>query len=62
MDKFKNSFINLALPLFLFSEPDEVKRNKSKEFDPIMCGPIKCIPEGYTNYDKVVVSQGSITF
>lgn len=27
-----------------------------------MCGPIKCIPEGYTNYDKVVVNQGSITF
>lgn len=27
-----------------------------------MCGPIVCIPEGYTNYDKVVVNKGSMTF
>jgi len=51
IEKFRNGFINLALPLFLFSEPDEVKKNKSKEYDPIMCGPIKCIPEDYTIYD-----------
>lgn len=61
IEKFKNGFINLALPLFLFSEPDEVKKNKSKEFDPIMCGPVKCIPEDYTIYDKVVVDAGSMT-
>lgn len=59
--KFKNSFINLALPLFLFSEPDEVKKTKSVEFDPIMCGPIKALPEGFTIYDKVVVNEGSMT-
>lgn len=62
LDQFKNAFINLAVSLFLFSEPDEVKRNKSKEYDPVMCGPIKCIPEGYTIYDKVVVNEGSMTF
>lgn len=59
--KFKNAFVNLALPLFLFSEPDDVKLNKSKEFDPIVCGPIKMLPEGYTNYDKVEVNEGSLT-
>jgi len=62
IEKFKNSFINLALPMFLFSEPDEVKKNKSKEYDPIMCGPIKCIPENYTCYDKVTINEGSLTF
>ena len=62
IEKFRNGFINLALPLFLFSEPDEVKKNKSKEYDPIMCGPIKCIPEDYTIYDKVVVDVGPLTF
>jgi ubiquitin-activating enzyme E1 len=62
LDQFKNGFINLAVSLFLFSEPDEVKRNKSKDYDPVMCGPIKCIPEGYTIFDKVVVNKGSMTF
>ena len=62
IEKFKNSFINLALPMFLFSEPDEVKKNKSKEFDVIMCGPIKMIPEDYTCYDKVTIDEGSLTF
>ena len=62
IEKFKNSFINLALPLFLFSEPDEVKKITSKEYDPIMFGPVKAIPDPYTIYDKVVVQQGSLTF
>lgn len=62
IEKFKNGFINLALPLFLFSEPDEVKKTKSKDFDPIMCGPVVAIPEGYTIYDKIVVKQGPLSF
>ena len=27
-----------------------------------MCGPITMLPEGYTNYDKVTLQQGSMTF
>lgn len=62
LDQFKNGFINLAVNIFAFTEPDEVKRNKSKEYDPVMCGPIKAIPEGFTIYDKVVVNKGPMTF
>lgn len=62
IEKFKNAFVNLALPSIMMSQPDDIIKNKSKEFDPIMCGPITCIPEGYTNYDKIVLQQGSMTF
>jgi len=58
LEQFKNGFINLAVNIFAFTEPDEVKRNKSKDYDPIMMGPIKAIPEGYTIYDKVVIQKG----
>ena len=61
VDKFKNSFINLAIPQFVMSQPDQPRRNESKDYDPIMCGPVKCIPEGYTCYEKVVINAGSLS-
>jgi len=62
IEKFKNAFVNLALPSIMMSQPDDIIKNKSKEFDPIMCGPVTMIPEGYTNYAKIVLQQGSMTF
>lgn len=61
--KFKNSFVNLAIPFLMFTEPDEIGRKKStKEFNEVtQSGPTKAIPEGFTIYDKVVVNQGSMT-
>jgi ubiquitin-activating enzyme E1 len=61
IEVYKNGFINLALPLFVFSEPTEVNKTKSKELDPILGCPIKAIPENFTIYDKVVI-QGPLTF
>jgi len=51
----------LALPLFLFSEPIEANKIKSKDWDPILMGKVKSIPEGYTIYEKVVI-KGPYTF
>jgi ubiquitin-activating enzyme E1 len=62
VESVKNGFINLALPLFLFSEPTEVTKIKSKDYDPISMSAVRSIPEGYTIYDKTVVDAGSLTF
>lgn len=48
--------------MFVFSEPDEIKKTKSKDYDPIMGGALKAIPEGFTIYDKITINIGSITF
>ena len=55
VDKFRNCFINLALPLFVFSEPMPPNRTKSKDYDPISMGPVKAYPEGFTTWDKLIV-------
>jgi ubiquitin-activating enzyme E1 len=49
---FKNVTINLALPLWVFNDPLEAIVNTDKEFDPIMCGPIKVIPDSTYRFIK----------
>jgi len=61
IEKFKNVFINLALPSVMFTEPDPAIKNKSKEFDVVMGGPLTMIPEGFTVFDKVELNQGSLS-
>ena len=61
LGKFKNGFVNLALPLFVITEPSPILKTKSKAFDVYMGCPIKAIPEGFTNYDKITIKQGSLT-
>ena len=61
IEVYSNGFINLAIPLFVFSEPTPANLIKSKDFDPIMCGPVVAIPENYTIWDKVEV-KGPMTY
>lgn len=60
IEQYKNGFINLALPLFVFSEPTPPNQTKSKDWDPILQGKIKAIPEGFTIYHKIVL-DGPLT-
>ena len=62
IEDLKNSFINLGISAYQFSEPMPVSKITSKEYDPIVMGPVKTIPEeGYTIFDKVTLDKGSLT-
>lgn len=61
VEDFKNAFVNLALPLWLLSEPLPPLQTKSKEYDPIIDGPVKAQPEGFTTWDKIHVNIGDAT-
>ncbi|SCP03541.1 ubiquitin-activating enzyme E1, putative [Plasmodium malariae] len=54
---FKNAFINSALPLFLFSEPMPPLKMTDKDYDELMKGPIRAIPNGFTSWDKIHISM-----
>lgn len=56
----KNAFMNLAVSLFVLTEPAEKIEHSDKDFDPIMLGPVKAVPPKWTVWDKIVIN-GSMT-
>jgi ubiquitin-activating enzyme E1 len=57
----RGAFMNLAVSLFVLTEPAEKIQNKGKDYDPIMLGPVRAIPPNWTVWDKIVIN-GSMTF
>jgi len=41
---FKNSFMNLALPLWMFSDPLPPIEKQDKAWDDVLMGPVKAVP------------------
>ena len=57
----RGAFINLAVSLFVLTEPAEKIEHKDKEYDALMLGPIKAVPPKWTVWDKIEV-DGPMTF
>jgi len=53
--KMRNAFCNLAIPLWVFSEPLPPIKNKDVKYDPILLGPVKAIPPGWSTWDRIKI-------
>jgi ubiquitin-activating enzyme E1 len=60
IDFMRNVFMNLAVNLFVLTEPSEKVVQKDKDYDPFLLGPVKAIPEKWSIWDKLVI-DGPIT-
>lgn len=57
LEHFKNAFANLAIPIWVLSEPIPPKQTKDCEYDPIVGGPTRAKPSGFTSWDKYEVDM-----
>lgn len=51
----RDANMSLAVNQHVLFEPDEPKRTKSVEMDPIQGCPVRAVPEGFTVWDKIEV-------
>ncbi len=52
----RNVFMNLALGLFVLTEPGEKMCIKDKDYDPILLSAVKAIPPNWTVWDKIEIN------
>jgi len=57
----RGCYMNLAVNLFVLTEPAEKIKHKDKTYDPLLLGPVKAIPPDWTVWDKIVI-DGPLTF
>ena len=60
IETMRNAFLNLAMGLFVLTEPQEKVCQKDKDYDPILLSAVKAIPPNWTVWDKIELN-GSMT-
>eukprot|EP00916_Digyalum_oweni_P011465 GHVL01019084.1.p1 GENE.GHVL01019084.1~~GHVL01019084.1.p1 ORF type:complete len:1023 (+),score=202.75 GHVL01019084.1:893-3961(+) len=53
---YRNAFIHLSMPLWIFSEPLPPIETVDKDYDPIVAGPVRARPSGFTTWDKLEIN------
>jgi ubiquitin-activating enzyme E1 len=56
IEYMRNCFLNLAISLFVMTEPAEVIKMQDKAYDELLLGPVKAIPPKWTVWDKIVIN------
>ncbi|MCQ2819299.1 MAG: ThiF family adenylyltransferase [archaeon] len=56
IDFYRNCFLNLAVNLFVMTEPAEVIHMQDKEYDEMLLGPVKAVPPKWTVWDTIEVN------
>jgi ubiquitin-activating enzyme E1 len=56
----RGAYLNLAVSLFVLTEPGEKIHIKDKAFDQILLGPVKAIPPNWTVWDRIDI-KGPLT-
>ncbi|CAM9696526.1 unnamed protein product [Ascophyllum nodosum] len=60
LESYKDSSNNLGLNSYFFSEPAPPEKAKD-EFDPIALEEVKCVPSGFTKWDRTWIDRGNLT-
>lgn len=57
IEAMRNAFMNLALGLFVLTEPGEKICQKDKDYDPILLSAVKAIPPNWSVWDKIEINR-----
>lgn len=57
IEAMRNTFMNLAMGLFVLTEPAEKICMKDKDYDQILLSAIKAIPPNWTVWDKIEINR-----
>lgn len=57
MTYMRNCFLNLAVSLFVLTEPAEKIVMKDKEYDEMLLGPVKAVPPNWTVWDHIDINK-----